>query len=426
MCRDGTKMERALMEAPSMEARSAPISRPEAANQYGAMEASFVESCQEACPRRTAQDAEGGEPGDADLRPRLPPELLGAVMERLATSGRKRTLLRFILASRQCQELGLPSLLRQLDLSGWDAAWLIAFSRDGLGANKFRHIRSLKAMLVDEDDFLSLQETLEWGSSFLVLLRRVSATLANLHLAIVSSAVAARAWEAVRSFGALRTLNLELQGRPPTELSKGQLPKDLKSLTLISRDAEDAFGALRMIQKSHESFVDLHLAVAPLAAVNLIASVVPKIRSASVFSHEVELLSRYPDFAPHQLAVSCSAEEDGWLLFRSLSRIRGLQDLSIWFAYPNLLSGAGDLDIPLQKLSFEYLRAPADADLEQVELIAAGLRAVAAHAIVVRVGINYGREPIGRDFWRSQPRVRYIEADRPHVWWIPPGSPFTR
>ncbi|KAI9023437.1 hypothetical protein DFJ74DRAFT_669082 [Hyaloraphidium curvatum] len=75
-------------------------------------------------------------------RPHLLPELVLVVMEHLAASGLKRTLLRLMLADRACYALGTPPLLRYLRLRetfrGFEA-FAGALSSPG----KFAHVRRL-------------------------------------------------------------------------------------------------------------------------------------------------------------------------------------------------------------------------------------------------------------------------------------------
>lgn len=81
----------------------------------------------------------------------LPPELLLGAMDFLLPSS-KGTLLEFMLCSHSCYALGLPLLLRKLVLpgDGKDASWIVNLAECGVpdsadGADKFRHVRSIRA-----------------------------------------------------------------------------------------------------------------------------------------------------------------------------------------------------------------------------------------------------------------------------------------
>jgi hypothetical protein len=122
-----------------------------------------------AVPEPNAETARVAEPVE------LPPELCLEIM------GWKKTFLEFIIPNRGCLELGLPVLLQDLKFESFRKAtsWggrekhpiRQSFLEDGLGINKFAHVKTLE-MRADASPF------------FVELLAKVAPTLLELRVAI--------------------------------------------------------------------------------------------------------------------------------------------------------------------------------------------------------------------------------------------------
>lgn len=114
--------------------------------------------------------SDGATAGDPDRQtPALLPEILALVAEKLGELGKKKTLLHFMLGSRQCYHLGLPSLVREL--SGPNASFstpkIRAFLEDFMKSNKFSHVRSLSLLPTGYE----WKERFAWADPHLALLR---------------------------------------------------------------------------------------------------------------------------------------------------------------------------------------------------------------------------------------------------------------
>ncbi|KAI9023923.1 hypothetical protein DFJ74DRAFT_705665 [Hyaloraphidium curvatum] len=352
-------------------------------------------------------EAAGGREGDEHL----PPELLVPIMEHLARTRLRRTLLRLMLSSRTSYELGLPALLRTLSLSpgdGFDARTLRRFSRDFLGSDKFRHVREL-----------IIGTELVAAESIPSLLPRCS-RLAKLHVITPYPDVVRVVWEGLeKAPETLKEIRLSLFRDAATFfLPSHRVPMSVVRVDLFFEPDLPEHPVLAMLDRNAPGLKSWNLRSVYEVDSGLcrFPRLAAKLESARLDWSSAPDFFAVPDLSGlKDLAVTGLNRLANWNLWTALSRLENLEKLALWRLGTLHLPGIDGLAPSVRSVDI-WSPIPLLRDDLQADVASAFAR-LASRGTRVRfhpTGTHWAdpRHDGEREFLSSLPAVDWVEPDR--------------
>ncbi|KAI9002471.1 hypothetical protein DFJ74DRAFT_714001 [Hyaloraphidium curvatum] len=276
-------------------------------------------------------------PAPASERPaedgrRLPPELLGRVAKLgycepgLVSMGAAKDkdswtcqdLVTFMLACRDCYYLGLPLLMRHLDLGSADENDDVVVSQDQwraclgdcVGADKFALVRSVH--------FVSFEDDGSDCAAQLSVLRRCIPNVVDLKFsAYFTPEVAESFWSLFQDARSLEEVEITAFGPFHRPLEAGfRLPRHLRSFRIYFDETllDDVVPFLDDLGRQAHLLDDFKLGGPLLPDMGLGTALIAKMTSASVYCDDLDWLSSFPGLAIRDLRIEEAEEvtEDAW------------------------------------------------------------------------------------------------------------------
>lgn len=349
---------------------------------------------------------------EAELPPflRLPSELLLDIINRVAdpefNETAKQDLEALLCSCRRIYVVGLPLLVREINLGRDGAAKLRSLVGGPTGIDKTPFVRSI-----------SVPQGLHWSENLLKVLEKCLVNVEHFKLETIGAKVVKNIWAKLVEAPMLRSLELDLSDDAVSALGgAGQFPSNVRSLTLRLRGKCDVTPLYRMLENLPFPFESFHLDdIACRSRPNRLAFPILSSRVTSLVFRNADLFhagaAAFTALRSLEL-VQCSwytndpALRQGWLAALShftrleslrLHKIRTYYLLGLKPRLPNLSS------LTVDDTKFSML--PADRHLISAEFGVLDLE-VTIHPLPN--AWDYPGDPPERRVWQSLSNARFV------------------